>query len=285
MGKIYEALQRSGNVLSEKNIAKRTLNKNALTPLEKRALRRIGRHQDQINAPKTDLSHNLQIISSKHIDSLLMDIGLGKAHISRQTIKELNQSLRRIDAFIALPESFLKQRFQDMVYSETDFKLQILPILLNRRRFVLQTYDELVVRMKNYDLRRLIKGISDKNVKSSIEKILNDLQMKNSILKKEYQKIEKAREDIYSVQQKFSSIPKQSSKRGDKTSKYFLAGESVTTWVMGTLLVLIALVIAIAPFANALVPDILISAFLIILGFFFGQGIGRLASLRETRRN
>ena len=97
MGKISEALKRSGDVLGEKHFAKRTLNENALTPLEKRALRRAGRHYEQKNAP----GQNPQIPSSKKIDSLLRDLGLGKALISQQTIQELSHSLRRIDGYIA----------------------------------------------------------------------------------------------------------------------------------------------------------------------------------------
>ena len=283
MGKIYDALQRSGNFLGERNFAQTTLNENALSPLEKRALRRGDRRYEQINAPKTSLSQNPQIPSPKQIDSMLRDIGLGKAHISRQTIKELNQSLRRIDGFIAQPESFMKQKFRDTVYSETNFKLHILPILLDRRRFVLDTYDELAGRMKNYDLRRLINGISDKNIKSSMEKILYDLQMKDSVLKKEYQKIEKIRLDIYSEQQKISSMLKDPGEKRNKTSKHLSGRDSVTTWIMGSLLILIALSIAISPFLKISVPDILNSTFLIILGFFFGHGIGRFTSLRETK--
>jgi uncharacterized membrane protein HdeD (DUF308 family) len=77
---------------------------------------------------------------------------------------------------------------------------------------------------------------------------------------------------------------KESSKNINKTSKFFHARESVITWIMGILLILIALVIAIAPYANTPVPDILIGTFLIILGFFFGHGIGRFASFRETKK-
>jgi len=125
---------------------------------------------------------------------------------------------------------------------------------------------------------------SDIEIKSSIEKILNDLQLKDSVLIKEYQKLEKLRLNIYSEQQKLLSMHKESSENKNKTSKFFHAGESVITWIMGTLLILIALVIAIAPFANTPVPDIFNITFPIILGFFFGHGIGRFASFRETKK-
>jgi prolipoprotein diacylglyceryltransferase len=59
----------------------------------------------------------------------------------------------------------------------------------------------------------------------------------------------------------------------------------MTTLMMGILLILITSIIAIAPFVNIQVPDILNSTFFIILGFFFGQTIGRLASFKETKKS
>ena len=47
MGKIYRALQLSGNVFSEKDVSKRTLNENALTSFEKKVLSRAGLNNKQ----------------------------------------------------------------------------------------------------------------------------------------------------------------------------------------------------------------------------------------------
>lgn len=284
MGKIHRALQRSGKSFYEKDVSKGALKENALTSIEKKALRRAGRYYKLKDVSKRVLSQNAQIPSSNQIDSRLMDLGLSQDQIAQQTIKELNQSLHRIDYYIARPETFLKQKFGHHVDSEADFKLNLLPILLERRMFVLESYDKLLGQRKNYHLRSLTKRISDSNVKSSIEKIFSDLQIKNSILKKEYRKIEKLRLNINSEQQKYSSRSEELTERENKTSKYFYAGEFVTTLIMGILLILTALSIAIAPFVKVSVPDILSSTFLIILGFFFGQAIGKLASFRETKK-
>ena len=285
MGKIYRALRRSGDVFDQKDFSKSALSENGqITSLEKKAIRRAGNVFDQKDFSKRALRENGQITSLEKIDSLLVDLGLGKDHISQQSIKELNKSLQRIDGCIVRPESFLKQKFKDTVNSVTNFKLIILPILLERRLFVLESIDELVSRRKIYNLRIVAKRISDISVKSSIEKILDDLQIKNSFLKKEYQKLEKLRLIIYSEQQKFSSIFEELTERRDKTSNHFQSRDSMTTLMMGILLILITSIIAIAPFVNIQVPDILNGTFLIILGFFFGQTIGRLASFKETKK-
>jgi hypothetical protein len=235
-------------------------------------------------ALKRSVREKTQLTLLKRIDSRLMDLGLDKDQISQQSIKQLGKSLHRIDGYIIHPESFLKQKFKDTVNSETLFKLNLLPILLERRMLVLDSIDELLSRREIANLRRLIKRISNVSVKSSVKKIINDLQIKNSILKKEYQKLEKLRIDIYSEQQQFLSTFEGSTKRGDKTSKYFQSRESMTTLMLGILLILITLFIAIAPFVNIQVPDILNSTFFIILGFFFCQTIERLLSLKGIKK-
>jgi hypothetical protein len=241
MDKISRALQRSGKSFDENDVSKSTLNENALTSMEKQALCGAGRYSRLKDVQKRVLSQKEQMPSSNQLDSRLLDLGLGKDQISQQTIKGLNLSLQRIDYYIARPESFLNHKFRHNVGSETDFKRNLLPILLERRMFVLESYDQLVDSSKNHDLRYLIKNISDSNVKSSIEKIFNDLQMKNSILKKEYRKIEKLRLDIHSKQQKYSSPFKELSEGKDKTPPYFQSRETVTTLIMGILLILTAL--------------------------------------------
>jgi hypothetical protein len=282
MGKIYRALKRSDNIFYQKDFSKRALSEKAqLTSLEKKGLGRAISSFTQKDVSKRALSDKAQITLLKKIDSRLMDFGLGKDQISQQSLKELNQSLNRIDSCIVRPKSFLQQKFNMTINSEIDFKLKIVPILLERRNFVLESIDELVSRRKIYDLRRLVKRIPDISVKSSMEKSLDDLQIKNSFLKKEYQKLEKLRLNIYSEQQKFSSIFKELTERRDKKSKYFQSRESITTLMMGILLILITSLFAIAPFVNIQVPDILNSTFLITLGFFFGQTIGRLAGFKN----
>jgi hypothetical protein len=278
MRKIYSALKRSDNVFDQKDFSRPALGEKAqLTYLEKKALKRVSRRFKQKDVSIKALTEKAQITLLKKIDSRLMDLGLGKYQISQQTLKELNQSLHRIDSCIVRPEFFLKQKFKDSINSEIDFKLKIAPILLERRMFVLESVDELVSNRKIYNLRRLVKRISDIGVKSSIEKSLDDLQKKNSLIKKEYQKLEKLRLNIYSEQQKISSIANESNEKRDNRSKHFQSRKSITNLIMGILLILITVLIAIAPFVNVQVPDILNSTFLIILGFFFGQTIGRLA--------
>ena len=282
MGKIYRALKRSDNVFYQEDFSKRALSEKAqLTSLEKKGLGRAIRSFTQKGVSKRALNDKAQIALLKKIDSRLMDLGLGKDQISQQSLKELNQSLNRIDSCIIRPKSFLQQKFKKTIESETDFKLKIVPILLERRVFVLESIDELVSGRKIYNLKRLVERMPDISLKSSMEKNLDDLQIKNSFLKKENQKLEKLRLNIYSEQQKFSSIFKKLTERRDKKSKYFQSRESITTLIMGILLILITSLIAISLFVNIQIPDILNGTFLIILGFFFGQTIGRLAGFKN----
>ena len=281
MGKIYSALKRSDNLFHQQDFTQIALNEKAqLTSSEKKALGRVIHGFKQKDVPKKASNEKAQSKLLKKIDTRLMDLGLGKDQIAKQGIKELNQSLNRIDSCVLRPEAFLKQNFKDSINSETDFKLKIVPILLERRIFVLESIDELVSTRKIFDLRRLIKGVPDLRIKAAIEKSLDDLQKKDLLLKKEHQKLEKLRFNIYSEQQKFSSIFKKLAALKDKTPEPSRGREAITTLIMGIMLILITSIFAIAPFVNIKVPDILASAFLIILGFFFGQAIGRLTSFK-----
>ena len=64
MGKIYRALQRSGNVFYEKDVSKGALNENALTSMEKKALGRAGRYYRLKAVQKRALSQNVQMPST-----------------------------------------------------------------------------------------------------------------------------------------------------------------------------------------------------------------------------
>jgi hypothetical protein len=54
---------------------------------------------------------------------------------------------------------------------------------------------------------------------------------------------------------------------------------------MGILLILITILFVVTPFVDIQIPDILNSAFFIILGFFLGHTIGKLIGFKETKRS
>jgi len=277
MGKIYRALKRSGYLFDPKSISKSMIGENAqITLLEKKALRRYNDIFDikKITQKSID-KNNGSLASLNAINSRLKTLGLGKDQIAKQNLKELNKSLQRIDGYISSPESFYKQKYKHNANSEIDFNLRILPILLERRLFTLESLNDLVSKKKILNLRRLTKKITDKSVKSSIDKIIDDLQIKDSILKKEYQKLEKLRLNVFSNQLKLSSIFDELRNFRQRPSNYVHGRGSMTTLVTGLLLILITCSMVAAPFANFQIPAILNSTFFIILGFFFGQTIGR----------
>jgi hypothetical protein len=276
MGKIFRALRRSGNSFDQNSISKRTIRENAqISLLERRALSGYDNVFDKRKILKNSINENRgRLTLLNNIDSRLKVLGLGKDQISKQSLKELNKSLQRIDGYISNPESIYKQKYKHNANSEIDFKLSILPILLERKMFTLESFNELVSKKKILNLRRLTKKISDKSVKSSIDKIIDDLQIKDSIIKKEYQKLEKLRLYIYSDQQKLSSIFEELRKFRKRSPKFARWRGSMTRLMTGILLILITFFMVAAPFANIQIPNILNSTFLIILGFFFGQTIG-----------
>ena len=278
MGKIYRALERSGNQFTPQHISNGALRKEfQITVSEKRAL---GGNVGVFNEKDIALRANDGIKDSailEKTETQLMALGLGKDQISKQGLKELNKSLHRIDGYVESPDSFFIEVGADNPDTETNFRLAVLLVILERRMFVLDRINQVVSSSKLLNLRRLTKSISDRNVKSAIEKIINDLQRKDSVFGKEHQRLEKLRLDIYSEQQKFASIWHEFTDFGQPSPKNVQNRASMTTLMTGVLLIVITSSMAAALFMDIPIPLYLNSAFFVILGFFFGQAI-RLAS-------
>jgi hypothetical protein len=208
-------------------------------------------------------------------DYQLMALGLSKDQISKQSLKELTNSLSRIDGYIDCPNSFFKAVGKGNASSEKEFRHNVLPILLEHRLLVLDSMNDLVSSCKLMNLKRLTKRISDQNIKFSIEKVLNDLQKKDSIFRKEHRKLVKLRLDLYSELQRFPLLLQELTSSRKQPSHKIDNQESITILVAGIMLILMISSIAVAPFMNVQIPSILRTTFLIILGFFFGRSISR----------
>ena len=130
----------------------------------------------------------------------------------------------------------------------------------------------------------LLQEMADDGIRTSIEKIINELHAKDKILKKEYQKLEQLRLSINDEQQQaqkdFSEeIHKKKPiiEKKEKPRKSVRVRNSPGILIMGILLICLTFFIALAPFYHIQVPNILNSAFFILLGFFMGLTTANLA--------
>ncbi|MEE4263218.1 MAG: hypothetical protein V2I56_11045 [Desulfobacteraceae bacterium] len=125
----------------------------------------------------------------ENIEPLFTNLGLGEAQILNQSYSQLKHSLDRLNGFIIKPESFHKLYLENGAASEMGIKRSILRVLFERKELVLGCIDMLFTNKKNEEIRKLVNEIPNKKVRSALIRNLNDLEVLNKFLIKEYVKI------------------------------------------------------------------------------------------------
>jgi hypothetical protein len=110
----------------------------------------------------------------------LRALGLGIDEIRQQRLDELYQSLERINDAIAHPESFgtlkLKASLTLLVSNEAQLEVGVLPVLLERKRLILERISELRSEQKIDNLRDLVAQVADEHLKAVLEKEVVELE-------------------------------------------------------------------------------------------------------------
>jgi hypothetical protein len=133
----------------------------------------------------------------ENIESLLVELGLGEEHILKQNYGQLKQSYNRINLFIERPQSFFKLQTEKKTLSKIPDCQILQKVLLIRKKHILGCFDKLITDKKLKIINQLAKKICDSQIRLAIEKILKDLQVKNDLLMKEYEKIVHLEKKLY----------------------------------------------------------------------------------------
>ena len=157
-------------------------------------------------------------------------------------------------------------------------------ILVNRKKLLLNRYNDIVNKIKYYHINKLIREIAEDDIRSSLGKLIRDLYVKDKILEREYDKLDELRRTINVEQHKkkdkvYTEIsntePIETKKEVAKKS--IRLRDSLGILILGVLLGCLTLLIAIAPFFEVSVPDSLNIAFFVLIGLFLGLTIAKLA--------
>ena len=222
------------------------------------ALRRAEANFQKRNFKEKQPLQKEQIRSSERFESQLKDLGLGKDQILNQNLKEIGQSLHQVDGYIASPTTSLNIKFNDF---ETDFNKDILLILIDRKKLILNRFNDLVSNRKYHKIKRLLRNVADEDIRTSIEKIINELHVKDRIIKKEHQKLEQLRLTVNNAQQQnlndnSEEIHKKEpiDEKKEKPEKFHRIRNSLGILIMGLLLICLTFFIALAPFSDVPLP-------------------------------
>jgi hypothetical protein len=240
--------------------------------------------------------------SRGYFDILLKPLNLTEEEIQKQSLEELRISLERINEAIQHPENFgtinLKITSDAGVIiakttSESHFSMGILPILLERKKLILQRIRLLEGEKKIGSINELINQVPDKNLKSTLQTELEELKKSSSNLQKELTDTENQRiEEQINLQERMLKLDAERARidldrteRKAKVTQSYLEKESVATLVGGALLIIIILSLIYSMIFNIPSTDILNNALLLIMGYFFGQSATKPKNSRKSSLN
>ncbi|MGH3973097.1 MAG: hypothetical protein ACRDS9_07205 [Pseudonocardiaceae bacterium] len=239
----------------------------------------------------------------KFFEPQLKKLGLNEKQIDDQTLEELKVSLETVDRAIDHPESFGKLRLsiggetgaiivkQD---SSAHFEVDILPILLERRARIIARIRHLEIQADVSKIEEEIaKSPSDSTKKRSLEAELQEKKREDTRLEENMLRAQQARsaagknrdfdDGTDSPDQNNQDLLLQVELQARRTAirQSWFARESVASLVGGILLLALATTMIVAMFSGTTVSEIISNAFLVILGYFFGQAVRERAGKGE----
>jgi Skp family chaperone for outer membrane proteins len=223
----------------------------------------------------------------------LTDLRLSTEQIKTQSLQELYESLRSVENAIQQPESLGKieidhhdtkwGRISDVVVDVTS---EITPILYERKRQIINRMIVLTGEKGIEAVRDLLgknkTGVEEEVQNQISERIdeleskLRDLQRQDSEAEVAQREAEKRHEE-HELQIKVENARVERLERRTKVWLSMIERESVATIVGALLLLIIVFLQAVILIFGVEMPEMLNNAFLVILGYFFGQ-----ATLRKS---
>ena len=208
-------------------------------------------------------------------------LGLSVASIEKQTLTELQQSLERVNEAIAKPESFGTLHIQISssagvgfivtTGAETHVEVGILPILLERKRLIIDRIGNLSSEQSVAALKGLISQVSDSTIRQQLSEKVESFGKESEQIRAEAADAEAQKADAMIVVQAELVKAQAFEKRAGAWLR-ILGRESMASVVGAVLVLLLGVALVIAMFARIGISSIVGDSFLLILGYFFGQG-------------
>lgn len=232
----------------------------------------------------------LQEQAEEYFEPQFASLGLSVTTIDNQTLDDLRASLARVNELIGNPGDLGTFRLSTSTASaivaraEATFEVGALPILLQRKRLILDRIAMLGGKAQASTLRDLVADVQDQDVKARLNTEVSRLEAAAEDFAKETREVERAaRLAEIGFQSAYSEarLEMERSERRAAIRERFLERESVATIVGGVLLIVLTAALIAAMFTTTAVPEIVSNGFFIILGYFFGQTAGRAAARSE----
>jgi len=245
--------------------------------------------------PVTKKIPDLRENARKFFEPQLIALGLSREQIESQSLTELRKSLESLNDAIQHPESFGVVKISMDVgipyiiqKAKSHAEMGILPFLLEGKKWIRERISLLEKQEEIVDLREKAKSTLDQDEKAvyenqigQLETTIKSLEESRAKNKEQLEDATRALEEAQSeakkqeLEEKRERLKLETWERRTQIWQRFLERESVATIVGGILLVVVTFFLIIATIWDMRALDILSNAFLVILGYFFGQSVGR----------
>ncbi|MBF5001832.1 hypothetical protein IRT45_32405 [Nocardia sp. BSTN01] len=186
---------------------------------------------------------------------------IAEEHLRTQSIPELKASIHRIDKMIA---SFEVMKGEALSLAESEDRVAIVMYLRDLRHIALEQIGEQVSQKQVDELNRAVEAkVDDPKVRQELGALVAEFAQKQQDLARELQ----AHDDEDAKELRRHEL----SERKWKMRTSLLEREPAAVLIGAVLLAAMALALIVGMFIHTPPPDLLGNAFLLILGFFFGQ--------------
>lgn len=236
-----------------------------------------------LTSPEQQQIPNVQKAAKEFFEPLLANVGLSEEQILTQPLEELQQSLVRINDAIQHAESFgtVKLNFGStgvfvVSQEKNQIEIGILPLLLERKKQILDRIRSLKSQEKVESLRGLVSKIPDEAVRAKLIEEIEQFDKETAQLQEEESGIDEAKEaEETRLKIELARLQTELFERRSKVWLSFIEKESIATIVGSLILIIFAIALIVAMFNKIETTDIITNAFLVVLGYFFGQTVTR----------
>ena len=215
-------------------------------------------------------------------EQLLDQTNLSEEHIQAQTLPELKQSLERMNQLIEnLKKSIGATHFKSELVGQAS--IYTMPLLLERQKMVIDRIRQLE---SEEEITKLVI-VARTDAATDVEQGIAHIKTMNETWVAVSLENERARNEALEAANKVSEETlrrrgKAAEARGRwLTLPRFIENESVPTIISAFLVVIIVLFLLVFSLLRVTTPQILNDAFLVILGYFFGQAVAKATARKQ----
>jgi hypothetical protein len=215
-------------------------------------------------------------------EQLLDQTNLSEEHIQAQTLPELKQSLERMNQLIEnLKQSIGATHFKSELVGQAS--IYTMPLLLERQKMVIDRIRQLE---SEEEITKLVI-VARSDAATDVEQGIAHIKSMNETWVAVSLENERARNEALEAANKVSEETlhrqdKAAAARGRRPAlPKFIENESVPTIISAFLVVIIVICLLVFSLFRVTTPQILNDAFLVILGYFFGQAIAKATARKQ----